>query len=39
MAGGTAGRRALLTVLFTDITDSTRLASEIGDGRWRRLLE
>ncbi len=32
-------RRALATVLFTDIVDSTRLATELGDGRWRELLE
>ena len=32
------GRRFLATVLFTDIVDSTRLASERGDAAWRRLL-
>jgi YVTN family beta-propeller protein len=31
--------RYLTTVLFTDIVDSTRLASELGDRRWRDLLE
>lgn len=31
--------RVLATVLFTDIVDSTRLATEIGDRRWRELLE
>ena len=31
--------RTLATVLFTDIVDSTRLASELGDRRWRELLE
>jgi len=31
--------RVLLTVLFTDIVDSTRLAAELGDKRWRELLE
>jgi class 3 adenylate cyclase len=31
--------RVLATVLFTDIVDSTRLASELGDQRWRELLE
>jgi class 3 adenylate cyclase len=31
--------RVLLTVLFTDIVDSTRRASELGDRRWRDLLE
>jgi class 3 adenylate cyclase/pimeloyl-ACP methyl ester carboxylesterase len=30
--------RALLTVMFTDIVDSTRRAAELGDGRWRDLL-
>ncbi len=31
--------RALATVLFTDIVDSTRQASALGDLRWRRLLD
>jgi class 3 adenylate cyclase len=31
--------RALLTVLFTDIVGSTQLAAELGDARWRALLE
>ena len=31
--------RALATVLFTDIVDSTRRASALGDLRWRRLLD
>jgi class 3 adenylate cyclase len=30
--------RVLATVLFTDIVDSTRLAAEMGDRRWHRLL-
>lgn len=30
--------RVLATVLFTDIVDSTRLAGELGDRQWRRLL-
>jgi class 3 adenylate cyclase len=30
--------RQLLTVLFTDIVDSTRRAAEIGDRQWRDLL-
>jgi class 3 adenylate cyclase len=30
--------RALLTVMFTDIVDSTPRASELGDARWRDLL-
>jgi pimeloyl-ACP methyl ester carboxylesterase len=32
-------RRALATVLFTDIVDSTRTAVELGDQRWRGVLE
>ena len=31
--------RVLTTVLFTDIVDSTRRAAELGDRRWRLLLE
>jgi class 3 adenylate cyclase len=31
--------RVLATVLFTDIVDSTRQAAELGDERWRELLE
>jgi class 3 adenylate cyclase/alpha-beta hydrolase superfamily lysophospholipase len=31
--------RALATLLFTDIVDSTRRAAELGDGEWRPLLE
>ena len=31
--------RVLVTVLFTDIVDSTRRAAELGDARWRELLE
>jgi len=31
--------RALATVLFTDIVDSTRTAMELGDRRWREVLE
>ncbi|HYX79532.1 MAG TPA: hypothetical protein VE976_02865 [Actinomycetota bacterium] len=30
--------RLLTTVLFTDIVDSTRRATELGDATWRRLL-
>jgi class 3 adenylate cyclase len=30
--------RVLATVLFTDIVDSTQLAGELGDARWRELL-
>jgi class 3 adenylate cyclase len=36
---GPAPERVLATVLFTDIVDSTQLAGEIGDRRWRDLLE
>ena len=31
--------RMLATVWFTDIVDSTRLATELGDQRWHRLLD
>lgn len=31
--------RALKTVLFTDIVDSTRTAARLGDARWRELLD
>jgi len=31
--------RMLATVLFTDIVDSTRFATELGDRRWHQLLE
>ena len=31
--------RVLTTVLFTDIVDSTRRAAELGDRRWRTLVE
>jgi pimeloyl-ACP methyl ester carboxylesterase len=31
--------RVLATVLFTDIVDSTRSAAEMGDHRWRQLLD
>ena len=36
---GQRSERVLATVLFTDIVDSTRLAGEMGDRRWRELLE
>jgi class 3 adenylate cyclase len=36
---GPPTERVLATVLFTDIVDSTRLAGELGDRRWRDLLE
>jgi class 3 adenylate cyclase len=35
---GGEGARALLTVMFTDIVDSTRRAAELGDQRWRDVL-
>jgi class 3 adenylate cyclase len=31
--------RVLATVLFTDIVDSTKTAAELGDSRWRGVLE
>jgi class 3 adenylate cyclase/pimeloyl-ACP methyl ester carboxylesterase len=31
--------RVLTTVMFTDIVDSTKQASQLGDARWRRLLD
>jgi class 3 adenylate cyclase len=31
--------RALATILFTDIVDSTRRAADLGDKRWHELLE
>jgi class 3 adenylate cyclase len=34
-----ADDRVLATVLFTDIVDSTRLASEMGDRNWHALLD
>jgi class 3 adenylate cyclase len=37
-ARGAQVTRALRTVLFTDIVDSTARASELGDRRWRDLL-
>jgi class 3 adenylate cyclase len=35
----TAPERVLTTVLFTDIVESTSRAAELGDSRWRALLE
>jgi class 3 adenylate cyclase len=35
----TAPERVLTTVLFTDIVESTSWAAELGDARWRELLE
>ncbi len=31
--------RQVVTVLFTDIVESTRRASQLGDGKWRELLD
>jgi len=39
IAGPTNSDRQLSTVLFTDIVDSTGVIAEIGDARWRGLLE
>jgi class 3 adenylate cyclase len=36
---GPAPDRVLATVLFTDVVDSTGRAAELGDRRWRELLE
>ena len=35
----TPAERALATLLFTDIVDSTQRAAGLGDSEWRRLLE
>lgn len=37
--GRVSGSRSLATVLFTDIVASTERAAEVGDARWRELLE
>ena len=37
--GDTEAERLLATVLFTDIVGSTRRAEELGDARWRDLLD
>jgi pimeloyl-ACP methyl ester carboxylesterase len=34
-----AGERVLTTVLFTDVVSSTERAAELGDSRWRDVLE
>ena len=39
MRPGAEPDRVLATVLFTDIVDSTRRAGELGDRRWRDLLD
>ncbi|HKU09029.1 MAG TPA: adenylate/guanylate cyclase domain-containing protein [Bradyrhizobium sp.] len=38
-SGSAELERVLATVLFTDIVDSTRSAAEMGDQRWRRILD
>lgn len=38
-SGGGELERILATVMFTDIVDSTRRASELGDQRWRSRLD
>ena len=37
-AGPLGADRALMTVLFTDIVNSTEQAAVLGDGRWREIL-
>ena len=37
--GGRVADRSLLTVLFTDIVDSTKRAAAVGDERWREVLD
>jgi class 3 adenylate cyclase len=37
--GAAEAERALATILFTDLVDSTATAAELGDRRWRLLLE
>ncbi|HKX76392.1 MAG TPA: adenylate/guanylate cyclase domain-containing protein [Acidimicrobiia bacterium] len=37
--GSGASERLLANLLFTDIVDSTRTAAELGDRRWRALLD
>jgi class 3 adenylate cyclase/pimeloyl-ACP methyl ester carboxylesterase len=39
IAGAPSSDRQLSTVLFTDIVGSTQLAADLGDARWRELLE
>lgn len=38
-ARGFDGHRVLATILFTDIVDSTAIASRLGDRRWREVLD
>ena len=39
MRRGAEADRVLSTILFTDIVEATRKATELGDRRWRELLE
>lgn len=39
MRGGSDAERLLTTIVFTDIVGSTERAAELGDGRWRDLLD
>jgi class 3 adenylate cyclase len=39
ITGASPSNRILTTVLFTDIVESTRRASELGDARWRQALD
>jgi class 3 adenylate cyclase/pimeloyl-ACP methyl ester carboxylesterase len=39
MRGGAESDRAVATVMFVDIVDSTKRAAELGDRRWADLLE
>jgi pimeloyl-ACP methyl ester carboxylesterase len=39
MRRGAEPDRVLATVLFTDIVDSTRRATELGDRRWREMID
>ena len=39
VAPAQSSTRSLMTVAFTDIVDSTRRAAELGDRRWRAILE
>jgi len=36
---GAGAQKKLATVLFTDMVDSTRRATELGDGEWRKVVE
>ena len=38
-AGPSGGDRVLATILFTDIVESTRTMSDLGDAAWRALLD